>query len=243
MKVRSGFKLASVLSALAFVTACGSGMLDAARPGVVTSSGSGGGGSASTYVGLLGDSLNHGAVSFSISSVQSVTGTVTFSGSSAITLTGTVDTTNHILSANGSSYTFTAYTDRPTGTLTGVYSGPSLTGYVVATSDSVTGQTHSFYCGTYTSTNSNGKMVFQVLSGGDVAGYAIQTTGNAASSFLSGTVISNVQLSGATDTGVSFTGTVSTDLTNITGTYAPPVAGATGANTATGTFTATKGGC
>jgi hypothetical protein len=245
MTFRPGLKLVSTLAALAFVTACGSGMLDASRPPQITVSGGGGGGggSANAYTGLLGDSLSHGTVSFTVTSLEAATGTITFSGVSPITVSGTVDTVAHQLHASGGGYTFTAFTDNPTGTLTGVYAGPALPGYFVAASDSLTGQTHSFYCGTYTSTNGNGKMVFQVLSAGDVAGYAIQTVGTAASSFLSGTVISNVQLTGVTDNGVSFSGTVSSDQSTVTGNYAPPVAGSSGVNNATGTFIATKSGC
>src|SRR6185312_12398561 len=246
MTFRPGVKLVSTLSALAFVTACGSGMLDASRPPVVTVSGGGGGGgggSASAYTGLLGDSLSHGTVSFTVSSTLSASGTITFSGASPFSVSGTVDTVAHELHASGGGYTFTAFTDNPNGTLTGVFAGPALPGYFVAASDSLTGQTHSFYCGTYTSTNSNGKMTFQVLSGGDVTGYALQSAGTAQSTFLSGTLISNVQLTGVTDSGVSYSGTLSADQSTITGNYAPPVSGATGVNNATGTFLATKGGC
>lgn len=246
MKFRPGLRLVSLLSAIALLSACGSGMLDATRPGVVTVSGGGGGGGSSiVYTGVLGDSLSHGIVSFTVTSTLSVRGTVTFSGASPITVTGVVDTTNPPeLHASGSSYTFTAfYGDPVLGTVTGVYAGPSLPGYFVAANDSIAGQTHALYCGTYTSTNSNGKMVFQVMSGGAFTGYAIQSTGNAASHSLSGTVVNNVQMSGTTDTQLPFSGTMSTDQSSITGNYAPPVAGATGVNNATGTFLVTKGGC
>jgi hypothetical protein len=244
MPVRPAWKLAFALSTVVLFTGCGSGMLDASRAAVVTVSGGGGGsGSATAYTGLLGDSLSRGTVSFTVSSTLSVSGKITFSGISPITVSGTVDTVAHELHASGGSYTFTAFTDNPNGTLTGVYAGPSLPGFFVAANDSLTGQTHSFYCGTYTSTNSTGKMTFQVLSAGDVAGYALQSTGTAASSFLSGTLISNVQLTGVTDNGVSFSGTMSSDQSTITGNYAPPIAGSSGVNTATGTFLATKGGC
>lgn len=244
MMSRSNVSRVLAIATVFLTTACGSGVLDAGFPPTVTvSGGGGGGGSSSAYVGTIGDSLQHGTVSVTVSPTFSVTGSITFAGASAISIAGTVDTVNQELHASGSGYTLTAFTDNPTGTLTGVYAGPAVPGFFVAASDSLTGQTHATYCGTYTSTNSNGRMTIQVLSGGAAEGFAIQTTGTAVSTFLSGTVISSTSLTGVTDSGVAFSGTLSVDQTTITGTYAPPVANATGVNNATGTFTATKGGC
>jgi hypothetical protein len=158
-------------------------------------------------------------------------------------VTGTVDTTAHEFHASAGSYTFTANTNSPGGTLAGGrYTGP-LPGFFVAVSDSLTGQTHAFFCGSYTSTNSNGTLTLQVLSGGGVTGYALQSTGTALSTLLSGTLVGNAQFNGTTDSGVSFTGTMSTDQTTITGSYAPPVNGATGVNNATGSFSVRNDGC
>lgn len=243
MTFRTGLKGVLTLSALALVTGCGSGMLDASRRQVVTVSGGGGGSSSSSYTGTVGDSLQHGTVAITVTSTLSATGSLIFEGGATVSIAGTVDTVAHELHATGSGYTITAFTDEPTGTLAGVYTGPLVPGFLVASSDSLTGQTHDTYCGPYTSTNSNGRMTIQVLSGGGASGFAVQTTGTAVSTFLSGTVISSSVLTGVTDSGVSFSGTLSPDLTTITGSYAPPVANSSGQNNATGTFTATRGGC
>jgi hypothetical protein len=229
---------------MVFAAGCGSGVLDAGFPPIVTNSGGGGGGgSSSAYTGTIGDSLQHGTLSITVSSTLSVTGSLVFTGGSTVPVTGTVDTVGQELHASGGGYILSAFIDNPTGTLTGVYSGPAVPGFFVAASDSLTGQTHVTYCGPYTSTNSNGRMTIQVLANGGAAGFATQTTGTAASTFLSGTVINNSVLTGVTDLGVAFSGTLSVDQTTITGVYAPAVAGASGANNATGTFTATRGGC
>lgn len=244
MMSRSNVNRVLALVAVVFTTACGSGVLDAGFPPIVTvSGGGGGGGSSSAYTGTIGDSLQHGSVSITVSPTFTVTGTIAFTGGSTVTIAGTVDTVNQELHASGSGYTLTAFTDNPTGTLTGVYAGPAVPGFFVAASDSLTGQTHITYCGPYTSTNSNGRMTIQVLSAGGAAGFAIQQTGTAVSTFLSGTVISGSALTGVTDSGVAFSGTLSVDQSTITGVYAPPVANASGVNNATGTFTATRGGC
>ncbi len=244
MMSRSSLNRVLALATMVFAAGCGSGVLDAGFPPIVTLSGGGsGGGSSSAYTGTIGDSLQHGTVSITVSSTLSVTGTLVFIGGSTVPITGTVDTVGQELHASGSGYTLSAFIDNPTGTLTGVYAGPAVPGFFVAASDSLTGQTHITYCGPYTSTNSTGRMTIQVLSAGDAAGFAIQQTGTAASTFLSGTVISGSALTGVTDSGVAFSGTLSTDQSTITGVYAPPVAGASGVNNATGTFTATRGGC
>jgi hypothetical protein len=244
MMSRSNVNRAFALAAVVFVAGCGSGVLDAGFPPLVTvSGGGGGGGSSSAYTGTIGDSLQHGSVAITVSSALAVTGSISFTAGSTVTIAGTVDTVNQELHATGSGYTLTAFTNNPLGTLTGVYSGPAVSGFFVAASDSLTGQTHITYCGPYTSTNSNGRMTIQVLSGGGAAGFAIQQTGTAMSTFLSGTVISGSTLTGVTDSGVAFSGTLSVDQSTITGAYAPPVAGASGVNNATGTFTATRSGC
>jgi hypothetical protein len=241
----SNLRLVLALSALAVVTACGSGMLDDAR--IIAPTGGGGGGNsigaAASYVGVAGDSLKQGSASITVSGTLTVAGTLTFSGAPVVALTGTVDTVAQELHASGGGYTVSAFTQN--GTLSGAYSVNQTSGFLVATSDSVSGQTHQTYCGTYSSTNSNGRFVMQVQSGGGVAGFAIQTTGTAQSSFLNGTVINNSVLTGATQAGAPFNGTVSPDLSTITGTYAPPVANSTSTSTttATGTFTVSLGGC
>ncbi len=235
---------ALALATMVFAAGCGSGVLDAGFPPIITNSGGGGGGGSSSYTGTLGDSLQHGTLALTVGSTLSVTGTLNFAGAaSAISVTGTVDTVAQQLHASGGGYILTAFINEPPGTLVGVYSGPAVPGFFAASSDSLTGQTHQTYCGPYTSTNSNGRMTIQVLSNGGVSGFATQTTGTAQSTFLSGTVINNSSLTGVTDLGVAFSGTLSIDQATITGVYAPPVAGASGANTATGTFTATNSGC
>lgn len=157
------------IAALLFAVGCGSGTLDAGFPPTVTVSGGGGGGSSSAFTGTIGDSLQHGTVSITVGSTLSVTGTLNFVGASPISITGTVDTVNQELHASGSGYTLSAITNEPTGTLAGVYAGPLVPGFFVASSDSLTAQTHLTYCGPYTSTNSNGRMTIQVLSGGGVS--------------------------------------------------------------------------
>ena len=241
----SNLRRIMALSAVAVMTACGSGMLDVGR--IIAPTGGGGGGSsigaAASYVGVVGDSLKHGTVAITVSGTLTVAGTLTFSGSPVVPLTGTVDTVAQELHASGGGYTVTAFTQN--GTLSGAYSVNQTSGFLVATSDSVSGQTHQTYCGTYSSTNSNGRFVMQVESGGGVAGFAIQTTGTALSSFFNGTVINSSTVTGATQAGAPFSGTVSPDLSTITGTYAPPVANSTSTTTttATGSFTVSLGGC
>ena len=95
----------------------------------------------------------------------------------------------------------------------------------------------------YTSTNSNGRFAIQVLSSGDAGGFVVQTFGTAVSSFFNGTVIGNLTLSAVTNAGTAISGTMSSGQSAITGTYAPPMANSSAAGTATGTFSATTGGC
>jgi hypothetical protein len=242
MTPRSNANHLLAVALVVLATACGSGMLDVGFPANVTGGGGGSSaGSAASYVGVMGDSLKHGTVTLTVSPTLSVTGSMIFSGGPTVPVTGTVDTVAQQISATGSGYTITAFTS--VGTLSGQYTGPLANGYLVATSDSLTGQTHSTYCGLYTSTNSNGRFTVEVLSGGAAGGFVTQTAGTAQSSFFTGSVINNSALTASTDAGVAISGTLSPDLTTITGTYAPPVANSTAANTATGTFTATTGGC
>ena len=156
-------------------------------------------------------------------------------------VTGTVDTVAAELHASGGGYTVTGFTS--VGTLSGSYTGPGGNGFLVATSDSLTQQTHKTYCGVYTSTNSNGRFAIQVLSSGDAGGFVVQTFGTAVSSFFNGTVIGNLTLSAVTNAGTAISGTMSSGQSAITGTYAPPAANSSSAGTATGTFSATTGGC
>lgn len=231
----------ATLFAVAFATACGSGMLDVGHPTAPVGGGGAAVGSPANYTGTMGDSLKHGTLALTVSAALSVTGTFTFTGGPTVPMTGSVDTTAQQLHASGGGYTLTAFTNL--GTLSGSYTGPTGNGFAVASSDSLTQQTHKTYCGTYTSTNSNGRISIQVLSGGAAGGWVAQTTGTAVSSFLTGSVVSNVTFTGSTNAGVTITGTMSSDLSTIIGSYAPPAAGSTSAGTATGQFTASVSGC
>ncbi len=242
MTSRSNVNRLLAVAALFIASACGSGMLDVGFPQRV----SGGGGSnsigtAASYVGVVGDSLKRGTLTLTVSPTLTVSGAMIFAGGPTVQLTGTVDTTAGVLNATGSGYTITGSTN--VGTLGGQYTGPTGTGFLVATSDTLTGLTHTTFCGSYTSTNSNGRFAIQILTNGAAGGFVVQTAGTSLSSFFAGTVINNSTLSTVTDQGVALSGTLSPDLTIITGSYAPPVAGSNAANTATGTFSATVSGC
>ena len=229
-------------ASVVLASACGSGMLNVGYPTGV--SGGGGGasvGSPANYVGEVGDSLKHGTTSLTVSATLSVSGVLTFAGGPTVPVTGTVDTAAAAMHATGGGYTITAYTAN--GTLSGSYSGPGGNGFLVASSDSLTQQTHRTYCGVYTSTNSNGRIAVQVLSGGSAGGFVVQTLGTASSSFLTGTVINSQTFTGVTNTGFAITGTISSDLSTMTGSYAPPVASSSSPGSATGQFSATTGGC
>jgi hypothetical protein len=231
------------LSALVVATACGSGMLDVGHSTGTSGGGGGGGsvGSPANYAGTMGDSLKHGTLTLTVSATLTVSGNFAFIGSAAIPMTGTVDTVAEVLHATGGGYTLTGFTTL--GTLAGSYTGPNGNGFAVATSDSLTAQTHRTYCGSYTSTNSTGRMSIQVLSGGAAGGWVTQTTGTAVSSFLTGNVINNVSFTGSTNVGTIISGVMASDLSTITGTYAPPVAGSTAPNSATGSFSVSVSGC
>lgn len=242
MRSRSSVGSIAATAVLLFASACGSGMLNVGYPTGVT--GGGGGtsvGSPATYVGAIGDSLKRGTTSLTVSGSLSVTGVFTFAGGPTVQMTGTVDTAAAEMHASGGGYVLTGFTN--VGALSGFYTGPGGNGFVVASADSLTHQTHKTYCGVYTSTNSNGRFAIQVLASGDAGGFVAQTFGTAVSSFFTGTVIGNVTLTAVTNAGTAISGTMSSDQSTITGTYAPPVANSSSAGTATGVFSATTGGC
>ena len=235
---RSALKHLSALSALAFITACGSG-IDATRPAVVTVSGSGGGsGSTAAYTGAIADSLHRGALAVTVSNGTSVTGLLTFVGGPTIPVAGTADSAASSMTVSGSGYTLTGTTH--SGTVDGTYTGPSGRGFFAAAADTLTHMTHTTYCGTYTSTNGNGWFSVVALSDGEAAGFTVQTLGSAASHTFIGTVNFTVlTFAATTDQSVQATGTVSSDSQTIIGSYAPTI----GTTAGTGNFSATTGGC
>jgi hypothetical protein len=241
MMSRSILHGACALAAVVLAGACGSGVLGNDTLTGVTTGGGGSVGTSANYTGEIGDSLKHGTISITVSPSLGVTGSLTFAGGPTIPVTGTLDTAAAAMHASGSGYTISASANA--GTLGGSYTGPGVNGFLVATSDSLTGMTHNTYCGVYTSTNSNGRFTMQVLSSGDAGGFVVQTSGTAVSSFFSGTVISNTTLTAVTNFGIGISGSVSADLSTITGSYAPPVAGSSTPGAATGQFSATTGGC
>src|ERR1035437_9881133 len=201
MTSRSILHRVSALSAVLIASACGSGMLDV---GHLTAPSGGGGaavGSPANYVGVIGDSLKRGTASITVSASLSVTGVLTFVGGPTVPVTGTVDTAAGIMRASGGGYTLQGFTNL--GTLSGFYTGLGSNGFLVASSDSLTGETHRTYCGVYTSTNSNGRFSIQLLSGGAAGGFVAQTSGTAASSSFTGNLINNQTFLGVTNTGVA----------------------------------------
>ncbi len=241
MTSRTSRNRIAALFAVAFVTACGSGMLDVGHPTAPTGGGGASVGSPANYIGTIGDSLKRGTVTLTVSAALSVTGNLTFVGGPTVPVTGIADTAAGSLHASGGDYTLTGYTS--VGTLSASYTGPNGNGYAVASADSLTQQTHRTYCGSYSSTNSNGRISIQVLSGGAAGGWVINTTGTSLSSFLTGNLINNVSFTGSTNTGVVISGSMSSDLSTITGSYAPPAGGSTAPGTATGQFSASVSGC
>jgi hypothetical protein len=238
MTFRPGSKIALAVSTIAFVTACGSGMLDATSPPVVTVSGGGSGGTPAAYTGAAADSLHRGAFAITVSGSSTVTGLLTFVGGPTVTVSGAADSATASITATGSGYTLTGTTF--SGTLQGTYTGPSGNGFFAAASDTLTHMTHTTYCGSYTSTNGNGWFSVVALSDGESAGFAVRTTGAAASATFLGTANFNaLTFAATTDQAVQISGTVASSLQTITGTYAPPV----GTTTGTGTFSVTTGGC
>ncbi|MGH7654405.1 MAG: hypothetical protein ACREN6_07045 [Gemmatimonadaceae bacterium] len=238
MMLHPSYKRVFAFSALAFITACGSGMLDATRPPLVTVSGGGGGGGSATYTGAVADSLHRGSIALTVSSASSVTGLLTFVGGPTIAVTGSADSSAATMTASGSGYTVTG--DTHTGTVQGTYTGPGGNGFFAATADTLTQMTHTTYCGTYTSSNGNGWFSVVALSDGESAGFAVQTLGSASSATFLGTLDFTLLTFAATTTqAVQATGTVSSDLQTIIGSYAPSIGGTTG----TGTFSVTTGGC
>jgi hypothetical protein len=237
MTSRSTLHRVSALAAVLFATACGSGMLDVGFP---TGASSGGGASASTaatYLGALADSLKHGTISITVSSGSSVSGVLTFVGGPTIPVTGTADSATSVVSVTGGGYTVSGFTNL--GTMQGSYSTGGHTGYFAAASDSLTGMTHTTYCGVYNSTNGNGWFSVVALSDGEAAGFAVQTIGTASSATFTGTIVNSLTFTAVTSQATPISGSLSADLQTITGTYAPAV----GAVTGTGTFSANTGGC
>jgi hypothetical protein len=242
MPSRSLARSLAMIASLACAGACGSSPLSLDFPAGNRGGGGGGGGgtATATYLGAIGDSLRYGALSFTVTSSNVVNGTLTFVGGPIVPVAGVVDTAGRI-SATGSNYTIAGHPS--SGTISGSYTGPGGGGFLVAASDSLTGMAHTTYCGTYTSTNGNGWIAILILSSGSTRGFVVQTSGTAASSAFSGTVLNGTALTAMTNIGVTITGSVSADLQTVTGSYAPPVAGATSTGTETGQFTATAGGC
>lgn len=238
MTFRPGLKLVAALSTLAFVTACGSGMLDASRPPVVTPSGGGGGGATAAYTGAIADSLHRGALAITVSGASSASGLLTFVGGPTVPVTGSADSATSSITVTGSGYTLTGTTH--SGTVQGTYTGPSGSGFFAAAADTLTQMTHASYCGTYTSTNGNGWFVVVALSDGESSGFTVQTAGSAASHTFIGSIdFTLLTFAATTDQAVQATGTVSSDFQTIIGSYAPSI----GTTTGTGNFSATTGGC
>ncbi len=238
MTFRPGLKLVSTLSAVAFITACGSGMLDANRQTVVTLSGGGGSGAAATYSGAAADSLFHGKIEVNVTGGTAATGVLTFVGGATVQLTGGVDSAAASMNLTGGGYTFTGTTH--TGTVQGTYTSADGNGFFAAASDTLTHMTHTTYCGVYTSTNGNGWFAVVGLSDGQSAGFSVQTLGSASSATMLGTInFSLLTFAASTSQAVAVTGTLTSDLQTITGSYAPNV----GTTTGTGTFSATASGC
>jgi len=238
MTSRSNVQRLLALSAILIATACGSGMLDVGFPTGVTG---GGGASASTpanYLGVMADSIKRGHLSVTVVSSSSVTGVLTFIGGPTIPLTGSVDSATSQMSLTGATYILTGFTNL--GTVQGTYTGPTGNGFFAAAADSLTGMSHTSYCGLYTSTNGNGWFSMVALSDGETGGFVVQTLGTgAASTAFTGNIVNSATFTGVTNLGVSITGSLSTDLQTITGSYAPSI----GTTTGTGTFSATTGGC
>jgi hypothetical protein len=239
MTFRPGLKLVSALCALAFLTACGSGILDAGHVPVVTvSGGAGGGGVTAVYTGAIADSLNRGEVAFTVSPSSSVTGLLTFVGGPTIPVTGSADSAAATITVIGGGYTLSGSTNG--GTVKGTYTGPSGNGFFAAVSDTLTLMTHTTYCGTYASSNGNGWFSVVARSDGETDGFAVQTFGSASSTTFTGTTdFTLLRFAATTTQSVQATGNVSSDFQTITGSYAPTI----GTTTGTGTFSVTTGGC
>ncbi len=238
MQARSLERHIYMVAALLAATACGSGMLDVGHP---QSTGGGGGGGASagtaaSYDGILADSARQGRINLSVNAAKVVTGTVTFPGLT-VPVTGTVDTIAQLLHATGGGYTFSGQPFH--GTIQGTYTGPAgtSTGYLIASSDSLTALTHTSYCGTYTSTNGSGWMSMLILSDGEVGGFAVQKVGLATSQSFVGTIANATTISATSNLSAPVNGTLSAGV--ITGTFSPPIGGTLGS----GTFSMSLGSC
>ncbi len=223
--------------AVLIATACGSGMLDEGFPTGVSGGGGASASTSATYLGVIADSLKRGHLSVTVSSISSVSGVLTFIGGPTVPVTGTVDTAAQQVSVTGGGYSLTGFTNN--GTIQGSYTGPGGNGLFAAAADSLTGMIHTSYCGSYTSTNGNGWFSMVALSDGETGGIAVQTRGSASSTAFTGTIIGNTTFTAVTNQAVSISGSLSTDLQTITGTYSPMV----GTTAGTGTFAATTGGC
>ena len=186
MTFRPALKLASALCVLAFLAACGSGILDAGHVPVITASGgAGGNGVTAVYTGAIADSLKHGEVAFTVSPASSVTGLLTFVGGPTISVTGSADSAAATITVNGGGYTLSGSTHA--GTVKGTYTGPGGNGFFAAVSDTLTQMTHTTYCGTYASSNGNGWFSVVARSDGETNGFAVQTLGSASSVTFEGT--------------------------------------------------------
>jgi len=225
----------SVVAALLLATGCGSGV---GGTGITArnSPGGSGGGTPATYTGAIADSLKSGAVSLTIAASANVTGTLTFVGGPTVPVTGLFANGTDSIVTTGGGYALAGISSN--GTMTGTYAGPGGTGRFVAASDSVTGVSHSTYCGLYQSTNGSGFFSAVIDANGAVHGFAVQTIGSAESATFFGNLTAGV-LTAISSQAVSVTGTISADLTTITGSYAPLAGGAAG----TGTYSASTGGC
>jgi fibronectin-binding autotransporter adhesin len=235
MTSRSIVQHTSMIATLLIASACGSGQLDVGFP-TGNTAGGGGGGAPTTYAGTIADSLKSGIISVTVSPSLTALGSITFIGGAPISLTGTLNGTANTLAVTGGGYTLSGSTSA--GSLTGTYSGPGGTGDFVATSDSVTTLSHRTYCGRYTSTNGNGFFNAVITSDGAISGIAMETTGSAGSATFTGNV-TGTTLVGISSQAVSITGTITTDLTTITGSYAPLAGSVAG----TGTFSSSTGSC
>ena len=238
---RSNVNRVLALATMVFAAGCGSGVLDAGFPPIITGGGGGGGGAAAAYTGAIADSLHRGALALTVTGGTTVSGLVTFVGGPTVPVSGSADSATASITVTGSGYTLTGTTH--SGTVQGTYTAPGGgIGYFAAASDTLTQMTHTTYCGTYASTNGTGNGWFSMvaLSDGESAGFAVQTAGSASSATFIGTAnFTLLTFSATTNLAVQVTGTVSADLQTITGSYAPNL----GTITGIGSFSATTGGC
>lgn len=225
-----------VVPALAVAVGAGCTSALTGSSSVDTTPGGGGAVGPATYAGAMADSLKIGALTLTISSTASVSGTLTFVGGPTVAIAGSYEGSTAYLTANGGGYSLSGTPSN--GTIAGKYSGPGGLGYYVVVADALTRVTHRTYCGQYQSTTGNG-FIGAVIDGvGGVTGFAVQTAGNASSATFTGNLV-GILLTAVTSQATSLTGKTSPDLTTITGSYAP-LAGTTAG---TGTFSVSTGGC